>query len=83
VKSRVFRKRDDGEELREVSTDRGKGGSDIRFLSDKVSMTRTGRSLQSALEKLDELRRRGLSEKKDERKREQLVATWDRGSSQS
>jgi hypothetical protein len=38
VNRRVLRKRDDGEELREVSTDKGKGGSARRLLSGKVSM---------------------------------------------
>jgi hypothetical protein len=37
VNSRVFRKRDDGDELREVATDRGKGGSD-QFLIERGSM---------------------------------------------
>ena len=40
---RVLRKRDDGEELRDVSTDSGKGGSEMRFLIDKVSMMAANR----------------------------------------
>jgi hypothetical protein len=38
VNRRVFRKRDDGDELREVSTESGKGGSEMRLLSGNVSM---------------------------------------------
>jgi hypothetical protein len=43
VNRRVLRKRDDGEELREVSTESGKGGSEMRFLIDKVSMMAANR----------------------------------------
>ncbi len=39
---RVLRKRDDGDELREVSTESGKGGSEMRLLRGNASMMEDG-----------------------------------------
>jgi hypothetical protein len=58
TRRRVLRKRDDGEELRDVSTESGKGGSEMRLLMDKVSMTAANRvNVQSAVDPMEILKR--------------------------